>query len=69
MRLQTLAGKFPTAEGWPREGRRRFALVLGPLLGWTMTSSNGATLLSVHDSTHCDAKRLSQNPVPPGEQA
>ena len=37
--------------------------------GWTMTLSNGATLLGVHDRTHCDAKRFVAKPSPAGEQA
>ena len=37
--------------------------------GWTMTPSNGATLLGVYDRTHCDAKRFVAKPSPAGEQA
>ena len=41
----------------------------GAVSGWTMTPSNGATLLGVHDRTHCDAKRFVAKPSPAGEQA
>ena len=46
-----------------------FALILGPFLGWTMTPSNGATLVGVHDGTHCDVNRFVAKPSPAGEQA
>jgi hypothetical protein len=45
------------------------ALIPEPFLGWTMTPSNRATLLGVHDGAHCDAKRFVAKPGPAGEQA
>jgi hypothetical protein len=41
----------------------------GAVSGWTMTPSNGATLLGVDDRTHCDTKRFVAKPSPAGEQA
>ena len=48
--------------GMPMRGPPPVCARPGAVSGWTMTPSNGATLLGVHDRTHCDAKRFVANP-------